>query len=156
MSRGLLIIGALVSAGIGLYVYDKSSGGTLGVSNAVDSAIDPTQAIAEAIATAEGFYVPGSRPARNHNPGDMTLDLIGKAVATDGNFVVYATDDDGWANLKAQIGKWFDGSSANADSSSTISDLSGFYTNTQQDSWAMNVANALGVSVDTPLSQIGQ
>jgi hypothetical protein len=31
--------------------------------------------IADAIAFAEGFYVPGSRPCRNNNPGDLERDL---------------------------------------------------------------------------------
>lgn len=118
------------------------------------NADDRTRKLAQAIATAEGFYVAGSRPARNHNPGDMTQDLIGKAVGTDGPFVKYATDADGWANLYAQINLWYSGASNNADGTSTISDLSSFYTTTQQGPWAVNVANALGVGVDTPINQI--
>lgn len=159
MSRGAIALAVIGAAGAGLYFLNK--GGALKgtpVGDAVDavtSTFDPTDALAKAIATAEGFYVDGSRPQRNHNPGDMTADLIGKAVGTDGPFVVYANDDDGWQNLKAQIGKWFDGSSRNADSSSTIADLAGFYTNTEQSAWANNVANALGVSTDTSISDIG-
>jgi hypothetical protein len=116
------------------------------------------QKIARAIATAEGFYSPQSRAARNHNPGDMTQDLIGKAVGTDGPFVIYATDNDGWLDLYAQINLWLSGASNFADPSSTISDLSDFYTTDSppgaQATWAVNVANALGVPVDTPLAQI--
>jgi hypothetical protein len=118
------------------------------------SADERTQKLAQAIATAEGFYVAGSRSASNHNPGDMTQDLIGKAVGTDGPFVVYASDADGWANLYAQINKWYSGTSNRADGTSTIAELSSFYTTTEQDSWAVNVANALGVSIDTPINQI--
>ena len=145
---------ALVVAGLGgLYIYDKSTGGSL--TQGIESAFDPVNALAEAIATAEGFYVPGSRPQRDNNPGDMTVDIIGKGVGNDGPFVVFANAQDGWDNLKAQIQKWFDGTSSHADSSSTIADLSSFYTNTQQSSWAQNVANALGVDVNTPISSIG-
>jgi hypothetical protein len=110
------------------------------------------QKLAQAIATAEGFYVSGSRPARNHNPGDMTQDLIGKATAMDGPFVVYGSDGDGWANLYAQINLWLAGQSAHATPDSTISDLSSFYTADNQTTWALNVANAAGVTVDTPIS----
>ena len=85
----------------------------------------------------------------------MTADLIGKGVGRDGSFVIFANDDDGWANLKAQVQAWFDGTSSHADSSSTIADLSSFYTDTQQQDWAANVAAKLGVSVDTPISQLG-
>lgn len=110
--------------------------------------------IAEAIAFAEGFYVSGSRPARNHNPGDMTADLIGKSVGMDGPFVVYASDDDGWANLYKQVNLWIDGGSSHATADSSISDISQFYTATDQTAWATNVANHLGVSLDTPIGEI--
>jgi len=118
------------------------------------SADDRTQKLAQAIASAEGFYKAGSRPQRNNNPGDMTQDLIGKAVGTDGPFVIYATPEDGWANLYAQINKWYSGTSNNADGTNTIFDLSRFYTTTDKDAWAVNVSNALGVSQDTPINQI--
>jgi len=142
----ILVIVALVGIG---YVLLLAFPGGLN-----SSADDRTQKLAQAIAGAEGFYVQGSRPQRNHNPGDMTQDLIGKAVGTDGPFVVYANDADGWANLYAQINMWYSGASNNADGTSTISDLSSFYTTTQKSSWAVNVANGLGVSVDTPINQI--
>lgn len=110
--------------------------------------------IAIAIATAEGFFVAGSRPQRNNNPGDMTQDLIGRGVGKDGAFVVYSTAADGWANLYAQINKWLVGHSAWANSDSTISDISQFYTADNQSNWAINVANSLGVTVDTPIGEI--
>ena len=115
---------------------------------------DNVKKIAEAIAFAEGFYVANSRPARNHNPGDMTADLIGKSVGKDGAFVVYSNDDDGWANLYKQVGEWLDGKSAHATSDSTISDISSFYTTTDQSAWATNVANQLGVSIDTSIGDV--
>lgn len=163
MSRGPIALAVIGGGAALLYYLNKKgtfSGTVVGeaitaASSAVESVADPVDALAKAIATAEGFYVDGSRPQRNHNPGDMTADLVGKGVGYDGPFVIYATDDDGWSNLKAQIQKWFDGTSRNADSSSTIADLAGFYTNTEQGAWANNVANALGVSTDTSLSDLG-
>jgi hypothetical protein len=159
MSRGAIALAVIGGGAALLYYLNKQgtfSGTVVGEAiSDVSSAFDPVDSLAKAIATAEGFYVDGSRPQRDHNPGDMTADLIGRGVGTDGPFIVFATDDDGWSNLKAQIQKWFDGSSKNADSSSTIADLSGFYTNTEQDSWASNVAKALGVSTDTSLSDLG-
>lgn len=110
--------------------------------------------LAQAIAVAEGFYVPNSRPARDHNPGDMTQDLIGKGVGKDGAFVVFASDDDGWNNLYAQVVMWLSGQSAHANANSTIQQIADFYTTTQQDIWANNVAAHLGVSVDTPISEL--
>lgn len=112
------------------------------------------QKIAQAIAFAEGFYVSGSRSSRDHNPGDMTQDLIGKSTGKDGPFVVYASDDDGWANLYAQIELWLNGGSGHATPSSTITQIAGFYTTTDQTAWAANVANQLGVSIDTPIGEV--
>lgn len=152
MKQGLILAGIAVAVG-GILLYDKSTGGSL--TQTIESVFDPVEALAQAIATAEGFYVDGSRPQRDNNPGDMTVDIIGRGIGKDGPFIVYATADDGWANLKAQIQKWFDGSSHNADSSSTIADLSSFYTANDQGSWAANVASALGVDVNTPISQLG-
>lgn len=110
--------------------------------------------LAQAIAVAEGFYVPGSKPARNHNPGDMTADLVGKAIGRDGMFVVYATDADGWANLYRQIELWLSGKSAHATANSTIAQIADFYTTTQQDIWAKNVSDHLGVTPETPIGAI--
>jgi hypothetical protein len=112
------------------------------------------QRLAQAIATAEGFYSAGSRAARNHNPGDMTQDLIGKGIGFDGPFVKYSNDADGWADLYAQIQLWQSGASNYADSSSTIEDLSDFYTTTDKTNWAANVAHALGVSIDATVGQV--
>jgi hypothetical protein len=146
IGTALTMIFALAGAG---YILLQMTG------NAADTSASSTvQRIAQAIATAEGFYRAGSRPARNHNPGDVQKDLIGKAIAMDGPFPVYANDADGWANLYAQINLWLNGGSAYAGPDSTIGDLSEFYTANDQSSWAVNVANALGVSIDTPIGQI--
>jgi hypothetical protein len=143
----LLVLAAAVLLAVA--VLFKSLGGALTMS------VTPNvQKIAEAIAFAEGFYVAGSRPARNHNPGDMTADLIGKSVGHDGPFVVYSTDDDGWENLRRQISLWLYGGSSHATPDSTITDLSEFYTTTDQTAWAANVANHLGVSTDTSIGEI--
>lgn len=127
----------------------------LQMGDSVDTSAPPNvQKIAQAIASAEGFFVAGSRPARNHNPGDMTADLIGKAIGFDGPFAIYASDADGWANLYAQVNAWLKGHSSHATAESTIADLSQFYTANDQTAWAANVANAAGVSIDTPIGEI--
>lgn len=121
----------------------------------VDTGADPvTVKIAEGIARAEGFYVPGSRPARNHNPGDMTADLIGRATGKDGAFVVYGSDVDGWLNLYAQVNAWRNGTSHHANNESTIAHVASFYTTTDQAAWASTVAEYCGVSVNDPLSAV--
>jgi len=144
----MLLIAAVF---LGILVLYKALGGA--IVNTL-STPDNVKRIAQAIATAEGFYVSGSRPQRNHNPGDMTADLIGKSVGHDGAFVVYETDDDGWNNLYHQINLWLNGSSSHATANSTITDLSQFYTTTDQTAWATNVANSLGVSLDTTIGEV--
>jgi hypothetical protein len=111
-------------------------------------------ALAVGIAYAEGFYVSGSRPARNHNPGDLTVDITGKGIGHDGMFVVYATDNDGWDALKAQVSKIFTNTSSIYNSDMTINDIAARYTTTDQTAWAMNVASKLGVSPDTKVSDL--
>lgn len=144
----MTVILLVIAFALGIITLYKS------VSGAAPTTQANVQRIAQAIAYAEGFYRSGSRAARNHNPGDMTQDLIGKKVGTDGPFVVYSTDDDGWSNLYAQINMWLDGSSGKASPDSTISDISEFYTTTDQTSWATNVANRLGVGLDTPIGEV--
>ena len=148
--------------GAGLLFYYVLQGGGGGDSDTVEdlggmvdtSETSVTQRIAQAIAAAEGFGVAGARPTRNHNPGDMTADLIGRSTGKDGAFVVYANDEDGWQNLYAQVNAWLEGTSRHAGPQSTIFDISRFYTTTEQDVWAANVAGVLGVDLDTQIGTI--
>ncbi len=109
--------------------------------------------IAEAIAFAEGFYVPGSIPQRFNNPGDLTLDTTGKAVGQYGMYMVYGTPDDGWGALYKEVRLMFGGSRI-YDPGMTISEVAAHYTATEKTAWAANVAAHLGVSVTTKLSEI--
>jgi hypothetical protein len=118
-------------------------------------------AISLAIGVAEGGYDAsgnnlnnGTVPSRNHNPGDLTVDVNGTGQGLSGGFVVYPDDATGYAALDYQVNEWLNGTSANANSASTIAQISQFYTTTDQDAWASNVAATLGVTVDTPLSSI--
>ncbi len=111
---------------------------------------------AEAIAWAEGFYVPGSRPARNHNPGNLTVDLTGggQGVGMDGPFIVYGSDADGFADLQIQIRKIFDGTSRFYNSGMTIFEVAKRWTTTDQIAWAQIVAQKLGVTVNDTLASL--
>jgi len=133
----VLGLGVLLSGGIAL----------IGVSPTI-------RRIGEAIATAEGFYVEGSRPQRNDNPGNLTLDLTGKGIGWDGPFVRYATSADGFEALYKQISEWFSGVSTQISGDMTISQAARIYSPDGWLPWANNVANYLGISTDTPLNQI--
>jgi hypothetical protein len=109
--------------------------------------------IAEAIACAEGYHVPGSRPRRNNNPGDLEQDVTGKAVGLDGPYVIYALPQDGQDALKHQVRLMF-GDSHVYKPSMTIAEVARHYTRTDQDAWARIVAARLGVSVETRLEEL--
>jgi hypothetical protein len=129
--------GLLLTGGIGL----------IGVSPTI-------RRIGEAIATAEGFYVEGSRSSRNNNPGDLTVDLNGKGIAKDGMFIVYSNAADGFDALYKQISEWFAGTSSYISADMSITQAAQVYSPDGAGNWASNVAHYLGVSTDTPLSQI--
>jgi hypothetical protein len=111
--------------------------------------------IAVAVATAEGFYVDGSRPARNHNPGDLTVDITGTGIAKDGPLIVYGSDNDGWDSLKAQVTLWLTNKSARILPSMTIAQAAVVYTGADHaDSWAATFAQVLGVGTDTKIGDL--
>ena len=109
--------------------------------------------IADAIAFAEGYFVSGSRPHRNNNPGDLERDLTGKGVGWDGPYVVYGTIQDGREALEHQVRLMFAGSRIYRPSM-TIAEVARHYTATQPEVWARNVAARLGVGVETRLEGI--
>lgn len=115
---------------------------------------DAISALSVGIAYAEGFYIANSRPARNHNPGDLTVDTINKGIGKDGPFIVYANDTDGWDALKMQVRKIFTNTSSIYNSNMTINDIATRYTTTDQTAWAMNVAKSLGISPNTKISEL--
>jgi hypothetical protein len=117
--------------------------------------VSPTiRRFGEAVATAEGFYVEGSRPQRNDNPGNLTMDLTGKGIGWDGPFVRYANSADGFEALYKQISEWFSGISTRISGDMTIAQAAQIYSPNGWLNWANNVANYLGVSIDTTLNQI--
>ncbi len=52
----------------------------------------------ESLASCEGFYVQGSRPERNNNPGAIMIYVQGKQ-----QMKKYNTKEDGFAELKTKI-----------------------------------------------------
>lgn len=111
------------------------------------------QKIAKAIARAEGFYAQGSLPQRANNPGNLERGDIGYGMIS--GKTIYPSPGQGWNALYAQVQAMLDGSSQYYDPTMTISDIAPIYTgNDNSISWAQNVADSLGVDVDTPIGQI--
>jgi hypothetical protein len=116
------------------------------------------QIFSEGIAIAEGFYVAGSRSFRNHNPGNLTLDITHTAVGKDGMFMVYANDNDGWDALRKQVELILTNASGIYNSQMTLREIAQKYASTSpptdQLNWATNVASKLGIDIDTPVSAL--
>lgn len=113
--------------------------------------------LAQAIARQEGFYVHGSIPQRNHNPGNLRHGVGGsasKANGTAGGFATYASDEDGFEDLRRQVRMMLTGESSFYNPSMSIWDVAQTYTQTQQLEWATNVAKFYGVPVTTKLSDL--
>lgn len=164
MSPFVVLLLAFAAVYIAPQILGYIGGGSSDSADDLGGQVDTSQSsvtvrIAQAIAQAEGFFAPAHngitpRPRRNHNPGDMTQDLVGRAVGRDGPFVVFGSDVDGWENLYAQVNAWLEGTSRHAGPDSTIAEIASFYTATQQDIWAGTVAAVLGVSQDTPIGSL--
>lgn len=58
--------------------------------------------LAQLIARREGFGIPGTKPTRDHNPGD--LEHAPHVNAWDGQIGIEPDDDDGWNDLERQLG----------------------------------------------------
>jgi hypothetical protein len=120
---------------------------------------------AGAIATFEGFYISGSRPARNHNPGDLKYAGQPGAVGQDSaGFAMFPDDPTGWTALDNQLQAY-----VNEFPSYSLFQImehylgqnvtaSGGQTTSQGNSttYAQAVAGALGVDPSTTLSDLVQ
>jgi hypothetical protein len=109
------------------------------------------QRIAKAIAKAEGFYVSGSVPSRAHNPGDLKLG--DKGYGTIDGKTIFPSDSQGWQALYHEVQLILDGKSAYYQPSMSIADIGNIYSGGDPN-WAQNVADDLGVDVDTQIGQV--
>jgi hypothetical protein len=112
------------------------------------------QALARAIAYAEGFYSQGSAPQRAHNPGAIKVPGWTGPVTGSEGISVFASDDAGWEALYHQLDVIATGRSGIYSLGMTISEMARRWTATQQSAWASNVARSLGVSTNTQLAQV--
>ncbi len=113
--------------------------------------------LAQAIATAEGFFNPNPNvvPRRAHNPGNLTksfgLSTFGQANSE--GVLIFGSDDDGWSALKAQVTAMLTGASHVYSPNMTLSEVALKYTGGDQPSnWAANAAAVLGISPEQTLT----
>lgn len=135
---------ALIAIGLGAVIFvviaRRGSGGSV-------------EALAKAIAKAEGYGVPGAIPTITNNPGDLKNG--GKTYQNTG-ITIYATAADGWNALYRQINLILSGGSTHYTVDTTLRKMGQIWTATvsEQAAWAKNVANYLGVSVDATIGQV--
>lgn len=99
--------------------------------------------LAEAIATAEGFYVEGSIPYLSHNPGDLVLGDKGHGTLGAEKITVFEDDATGWAALEHELTLIRTRRSHIYTPSTTIREMASHWTRTQQQFWCENVCDYL-------------
>jgi hypothetical protein len=110
-------------------------------------------ALAQAIARAEGFGVPGAVPTVAHNPGDLVLGDLGYGIANDAGVTVFGSDADGWAALYHELNLIFTGQSSVYATSFTFATFARIWTGGDNYSaWASNVTSIVGASPSTALA----
>ena len=155
-------IGAAAVVVVGVWVltkaqYPHTDNPDAGGADPTVGTTDGLRAFAAAIATAEGFGLPGALPTRANNPGDLMLGDIG--FGTIGGITVFRSAADGWAALHTQLRKIAAGTSAIYDPTMTFAEMAARYTATQIDSWTSNVvaglrAKGYDVDADTPIAVV--
>lgn len=106
-----------------------------------------------AIAKAEGFGIPGAIPTRANNPGDLTrslgYDTTGETLGSAG-IVIFVDVPNGWAALEEQLSLIKNGDSIHKLTDTLLQFAQG-YTTTEQDNWANNVSQAIGLDPSNTL-----
>ena len=142
----VLVVGAVF-----LYAWASTS-----IEGGEDMSSALSQKIAEAIATAEGYFHPSGTaiPQRANNPGNLKLGDIG--LGTIGGKTIYATIADGWAALERQIDLILTGQSRYYKPDMTILEVAQTYTGGDNaQAWANIVAEKLGVTPNTRIGEVG-
>lgn len=118
------------------------------------------RAMAMAIAHAEGFFVPGSIPARANNPGDLVIPGWRGGSLGEQNISVFPSAAAGWQRLYSQLQLIADGRSHVYTPDMTIADVGSKWTATQASAWVNNVVTYLqghgydAAAEDTPIGDV--
>jgi hypothetical protein len=110
------------------------------------------QALAQAIATAEGFGVPGAVPTRANNPGDLVFGDQGYGVANSEGVTIYPDVASGFGALYYELNLIFTGQSKVYTLDMTFAKMAQLWTGGDQSgAWAANVVSVVGASVNETL-----
>ncbi len=120
-------------------------------------ASNPSQNLANGIATAEGYNVPGSIPDVANNPGDLKLGDIGYGVQSNG-VTNFPNADAGFTALNNQVQLIQSGNSkAGYTTDMSINQVAQLYTGGDNPTgWAATVAKTAGVDPNSNFSQTAQ
>lgn len=127
---------------------------TLGLGSVTPKVAD----FARAIATAEGFYVPGSIPRMANNPGNLVIpNWTGPTMGSE-RISVFATVGEGWSRLYRQLNLIVAGTSRIYSLDMSIEQMGNKWAPggaaNLPGAWASNVARVLEVPPTTPLRQL--
>lgn len=115
-----------------------------------------TEIFARAIASAEGFGLPGTLPTRYHNPGDLKavkgFMYEGQAYVGKGGHIVFKTDRDGWNAMYRQIEKMRTGNSWHYVETMNIRQVARAYAGNWK-VWSRNVARNMESDETTTLAE---
>jgi hypothetical protein len=106
--------------------------------------------LAQLIAQYEGFYVPGSLPQRDNNPGDLRHSPHSEHSGDPDAIGQIDTPQDGWEDLERQLQLY-------ADRGMTLGQAIGEFappTENNTNAYLQFVCKGLGCSADTPVSQV--
>lgn len=116
----------------------------------------PMEALAGAIAKAEGFGVHGTIPTRLHNPGDIRSTMRhaypGQVGLDKHGHVIFKSDRAGWAALREQIEKIVSGESKHYSVNMTLRQLARRYATSP--TWVRNVSGVLHTKPDAELWEV--
>lgn len=133
---------ALIAGGLVALVLLMASSRTVG--DILGGVSPKIEALAQAIARAEGFGREGQIPTLRNNPGDIT-DLSGQIKT-------FPSAADGWQALYDYLGRMAEGSHPAYSPSMTFAQIGLVYAGGDPN-WARNVASFLGISPDWTLAE---
>ena len=124
---------------------------------------DNVDAIAEAIARAEGYFVEGDHDGRSllhrlNNPGGLKKPALAAddlPTWLDTGLIIFPTAEMGWAALRHQVRMMLSGESEIYDPSDTLVTVGLKYAEGDEN-WGSNVAMNLGVSPGATLTELAE